>query len=169
MLLSKETSCEHASLPRSPVVRPRSVPHRRPYVHAVALSLLHLMSVTAAVTSLVVFISQPSILASRVFVLCLGISAATWFLAFLKRRHTHCPLCKGTPLMNSGAHVHQRAYRIFPLNHGMTGSLAVMATQKFRCMYCGTDFDLLKTPSHKLAYGEPKYRTDGTSYTSDES
>jgi hypothetical protein len=166
--MKKEIACEQARLPRNPVVRRRSVPHRGPFVLAVALSLLHLMCVTAAITALVLFIDQPSQLGSRVFVACLGVSGFTWLLAFFKRRRTHCPVCKGTPLINGGALVHQKAYRIFPLNHGTTASLAVMATQKFRCMYCGTDFDLLKTPTHKRTKGEPKRQAEYTTYTSDE-
>jgi hypothetical protein len=72
-----------------------------------------------------------------------------WIIAFFKRRAAHCPLCKGTPLLNSGARPHAKARRFYPFNHGMTATLSIIATQRFCCMYCGSDFDLLKTPSHR--------------------
>ena len=97
---------------------------------------------------------EPSRLASRVILCGIIFCAFSWLLAFFKRRTAHCPLCKGTPLFNSGALAHSKAIRIFPFNHGVSATLSIIATQKFCCMYCGSDFDLLKTPSHIRAQME---------------
>ncbi len=149
---------------RLPETRARSVPHRREFVRAVFLSAIHYLGMIAAATTLVVFFFQPTPLATKVFILCIGFSVVTWLLSFFKRRHTHCPLCKGTPLINSGALAHQKATRIFPFNHGVSATISIIATQKFRCMYCGTQFDMLKTPSHQLGGGGTRYEGDYTQY-----
>jgi hypothetical protein len=96
----------------------------------------------------VLFVVDPSQLARNVILGGIGFSLVTWVIAFFKRRAAHCPLCKGTPLVNSGARPHSRAKRIFPFSHGVSATLSIIATQTFRCMYCGSDFDRLKTPSH---------------------
>lgn len=100
------------------------------------------------VTAFVLFFMEPSQLATQVILCGIAFSVVTWIIAFFKRRSAHCPLCKGTPLINSGALAHSKATRIYPLNHGVSATLSIIATQTFRCMYCGSDFDLLKTPSH---------------------
>ncbi|MBC7980220.1 MAG: hypothetical protein H7Y36_06630 [Armatimonadetes bacterium] len=119
---------------------------------------------------MITFFIQPTHLATRVFAASLVCTAVTWLIAFLKRRNTHCPLCKGTPLINSGALTHQKAFRLYPFNHGVTATLSLIASQKFRCMYCGTNFDILKTPSHLRNDGDSKYAGEYayTTYTSDE-
>ena len=162
-----------ASVPKGKRIvetRARSVPHRQVFVRAVMLSAIHYLGIFAAVTTLVVFFIQPTPLATKVFMLCIGFTGFTWLVSFFKRRQTHCPLCKGTPLINSGALAHQKATKIFPFNHGVSATLSIIATQKFRCMYCGTLFDMLKTPSHHLGSGDSKYQdyTAYSTYTSDE-
>jgi len=116
--------------------------------------MIHYLGLVTTVTSLTYYLMQPSELASHFVGGGLVFSAVSWLLAFFKRRAAHCPLCKGTPLVNSGAHTHVKAVRLFPLNHGITAVLSIMATQKFRCMYCGSDYDLLKPPSHLLTGGK---------------
>jgi hypothetical protein len=130
--------------------RMRSVTHRRPFVHAVFFSAMNYIGIIAGLTALVAFLIQPTRMATRVFILCLGFSALTWLIAYFKRRSAHCPLCKGTPLINTGALPHKKALRLFPFNHGVTAILSIIATQRFRCMDCGTQYDLLKIPSHLL-------------------
>lgn len=144
--------------------RARSVPHRQVFIKTVALSAVHYLGILAAITTLVVFFYHPTPLATKVFMLCIGFTGFTWLLSFFWRRQTHCPLCKGTPLINSGALAHQKATRIFPFNHGVSATLSIIATQKFRCMYCGTEFDLLKTPTHQLTGDDSKYQADYTAY-----
>ncbi|MEP3213521.1 MAG: hypothetical protein ABJQ29_10020 [Luteolibacter sp.] len=129
-------------------------------------STIHYLGIIAAITTLVIFFFQPSPLATRVFMVCVGFSAFTWLIAFFKRRQTHCPLCKGTPLINSGALPHQKAVRWFPLNHGVTAIFSIILLQKFRCMFCGTLFDMLKPLAGKQGYRRSKYEADYTPYTS---
>jgi len=153
---------------RVPCERARSVPHKQPFVRAVFLSSLSYLGILAAVTTLVVFMLRPTQLATQVLIACIVFIAITWLLAFFKRRSAHCPLCKGTPLINTGALAHKKATKIWPLNHGVSATLSIIATQTFRCMYCGTAFDLMKTPSHLTGVDEPKYREEYTTYTPDE-
>jgi hypothetical protein len=121
---------------------------------AVFFSSIHFLGLVCAATALVCVLVKPGQLAVNLFVGSVVFSAITWLIAFFKRRGTFCPLCKGTPLINSGARVHARAWRLFPLSHGMTATLSVMVAQKFRCMYCGSDYDLLK-PRTRLLHGDP--------------
>jgi hypothetical protein len=134
-------------------VRARSLPSARPYRIAVFFSSLHFLGIVALITSFACVFIDPKQAAVRVMVGSMGFCAVTWLIAFFKRRGTFCPLCKGTPLINSGARVHSRAWRLYPLNHGVTAILSIMATQRFRCMYCGSDYDLLK-PRTRLLYGD---------------
>lgn len=138
----------HSRAPRVPNERILSVPRRNRFYQAVFLSAVNYLSILAALTTLAMFFVNPSPRATQVLVTCLFLLAATWLLAFFKRRSTHCPLCKGTPLINSGAIPHKNALKIWPCNHGVSATLSIIATQTFRCMYCGVAFDLMKTPSH---------------------
>ena len=136
------------ALPPARLLRARSLPSSRPFHVAAFFSALHYLGLIATITALVMFLMGPNELATQVIMGGLGFSAVTWLIAFFKRRAAHCPLCRGTPLVNSGALAHSKATRVFPLNHGVSATLSIIATQTFRCMYCGSDFDLLKTPSH---------------------
>lgn len=133
---------------RSRVTRMRSVPNRHLVLNAVFYSAIHYLGIVASVAAIVWFFIKPSPLATQIIIASLIFSGVTWFIAFLKRRNTRCPLCRGTPLINSGALAHQKAVRWFPLNHGTTCILSIIFTHRFRCMYCGTPFDMLKTPPH---------------------
>lgn len=110
---------------------------------------MHYFGWITTVTAFVLFFIEPSQLASKVILGGLGFSGVTWLIAFFKRRSAYCPLCKGTPLIDSGALAHSKATRLYPLNYGTSATLSIIATQTFRCMYCGSDFDLLKTPSYQ--------------------
>ncbi len=132
------------------IPRARSLPSASPFRAAALFFALHYLGLIVTFTALAAFAREPSQLASRILIGGIAFSAITWFIAYFKRRSTYCPLCKGTPLVNSGAHTHVRAKRIFPFNHGITATLSILATQKFRCMYCGSDFDLLKPPTRLL-------------------
>lgn len=133
--------------------RARSLPNSRPFRVAVFFASLHYLGLILCATALWRCYKEPSETASRILLGGIAFSALTWIIAFFKRRNVFCPLCKGTPLLNSGARPHLRARRILPLNHGTTAILSILAVQKFRCMYCGSDFDLLKTPSHLRGMG----------------
>jgi hypothetical protein len=121
---------------RTRVSRARSLPSARPFRVAVFFTSLHYLAVVATLSALGMVLTHPSQLASGFFVGGLVASAITW-------------LCRGTPLLNTGAHTHARAWRFFPLNHGTTAVVSIMCCQRFRCMYCGSDYDLLK-PSSRL-------------------
>ncbi|RYD32110.1 MAG: hypothetical protein EOP85_22070 [Verrucomicrobiaceae bacterium] len=136
--------------------RARSLPSSRPFTLAVVLSAVHYLAIITTVTAFLLFFREQSQLAVKLIVGGIVTSVFTWLIAFFKRREAHCPLCKGTPLINSGARAHARASRLYPFNHGVSASFSIIATQTFRCMYCGCDFDLLKTPSHL----REKYYTD---------
>ena len=145
----EEPSARHSlPPPKARFLHARSLPSKRPFNVAVFFSALHFLGLIMTVTALVLFVAEPSPLARNFILGGIGFSVVTWLIAFFKRRAGYCPLCKGTPLINSGARPHSRAKRIFPFSHGVSATLSIIATQTFRCMYCGSDFDLLKTPSH---------------------
>lgn len=131
------------------MIRARSLPSSRPFNVAAFFSAMHYFGLITTATAFVLFFIEPSQLATKVIVGGIAFSGFTWLIAFFKRRSAHCPLCKGTPMINSGALAHSRASRLYPLNHGVSATLSILATQTFRCMYCGSDFDLLKTPSYQ--------------------
>ena len=139
----------HATQVRPPARVPnaRSLPSARPFNAAAFFSALHYLGLLATATALVVLLMEPSELALRLVTGGLGFSVVMWLVAFFKRRAALCPLCRGTPLVNSGALTHAKATRVFPLNHGVTAICSIIATRTFRCIYCASDFDLLKTPS----------------------
>ncbi len=129
------------------VPQARSLPLRKPFYIAALLSALHYMSLIVTIFSLIRCFTQPSDLTSSLFVGSLIFSILTWLVAFFKRRATVCPLCKGTPLFDTGALPNVRAIRFRPFNYGVSATLSIIAFQRFRCMYCAADFDLLKQSS----------------------
>jgi hypothetical protein len=116
---------------------------------AAFFTALLFLGLIATLTGLTLLIITPSPAGLKVVLAGVGTSIFLGIIAFFKRRAAHCPLCKGTPLLNSGARPHSKARRLYPLNHGMSATLSIIATQRFCCMYCGSDFDLLKTPSNR--------------------
>ena len=149
--MNRQTMPKNKAKPaaQAKLLRARSLPSSWPFAVAAFFSALHYLGIIAALTGVVLFGIEQSHLAVRVILGGIGFSVVTGFIAFFKRRAAHCPLCKGTPLINSGARAHSRATRIPPFNRGVSATLSVIACQNFRCMYCGSDFDLLKTPSHR--------------------
>lgn len=128
--------------------RDRSVPHKRPFAIALVLAALHYLSLVATAAAMFMFILRGDGLSAKLLAGTVILSTFTWVLSFLKRRTARCPLCKGTPYLESGAETHRKATRIFPLNHGTSAIVSSLFTQRFRCMFCGTRYDLLK-PSTK--------------------
>jgi len=125
----------------------RSVPNAMRFRLAAGVEVFHLTALLCTMAALVAIFVEPSKEASLILIVAMVTSAASWLISFLMRRRVCCPLCKGTPLLNSGAATHIRAWRIKPLNNGVSSSLAIFFTKKFRCMYCGSDYDLLKPRS----------------------
>ncbi len=134
----------------------RSVPFKRPFVSALFLTYLHYLSMVSIAAALFLVVARHDVFSSRVLAATVAMVGITWLLSFLKRRNARCPLCKGTPFLDSGALVSSKATRFFPLNYGTTAIFSCLFRQRFRCMYCGTRFDLLKTPSsqHRQVYYE---------------
>lgn len=130
------------------ILRARSLPTTRPFNVAGFFYALFVLGLIALVTTLVMFFKAPNELVLKAVLGSLAFSIVNWVIAFFKRRKALCPLCKGTPLVNSGALPHSNASRLPILNHGVTATLSVIATQKFCCMYCGSTFDLLKPSAH---------------------
>ena len=133
----------------------RSVPYRSPFVAAGFFALLHYWGAFALLISIPLFLLDPTPLAKNTLIGCAAFYVVTGLVSFLNRRKVLCPLCKGTPLLSTGAHVHAKAFRIFPLDHGTTATLALIFTQTFRCMFCGSRFDLLKPKPPKNGCGHP--------------
>ncbi len=131
------------------VSRARSLHDKRPYHVAVFFTLIHYLCVIAFLTCTVILILRPGEESVQIFVGSLAACLITWLVAFIKRRSVRCPLCKGTPLLDGGASKHAKAFRLPPLNHGNTAVLGILFLQRFRCMYCGTPYDLLKKSSQQ--------------------
>lgn len=128
--------------------RLRSVPYRTAFYQATFWTILHLFCIVATVTTLAIFFINHKTIGidhyKRMIIFFAGASVFTLIISYYKRRNARCPLCLGTPLLNTGALAHKRSFALGPLNHGYTAILSIACTQKFRCMYCGTGYDLLK-------------------------
>lgn len=133
--------------------RTRSLHKTRPFNVAVFFCIIHYFGLITTTTALVLLILNPTQLGLAIVLGGLFFSVFTWVVAYFRRKSAFCPLCKGTPLFNSGAHPHESARRIYPLNHGVSAVLSIIVTQKFRCMDCGSDFDMLKIPHYHESRG----------------
>ncbi len=134
----------------------RSLPHKRPYLNAMLFTVIQFLFGTAFLTVMVILILHPTSMTQAVPLLLLGLTLASWGLAYGVRRLARCPLCKGTPLIDSAAVKHQRARKPGPLNQGVTAMLSLLLTLRFRCMYCGTLFDLLRNPGADRPLRDPE-------------
>ncbi len=110
---------------------------------------VHYIVLLAAIASAVIFAFFPQELTMRLLLGSVGFAIFTWILAYYRRRAALCPLCKGTPLLNSGALPHATASRLRPFNHGVSAVLSCLFTHRFRCMYCGSRYDLLRQPRYE--------------------
>lgn len=132
----------------------RSVPYRSPFITAGLFGLVHYWSAFALLLAIPAFLVEQTLLARNLLIASAVFYIFSSLVSFLNRRKVLCPLCKGTPLLSTRAHVHPKAFRIFPLDHGTTATLALIFTQTFRCMFCGSRFDLLKPkpPRHECGH-----------------
>ena len=128
-----------------PVSRARSIHDKRPFHRAIFFTLVHYLSGIAFVTcGVILFLHSTPMTVAKPLVASAVTFAVTWLISFLRRRSARCPLCKGSPLLDSGAAKHAKAYRLRPFNHGTTAVLGILFLNRFRCMYCGTPYDLQK-------------------------
>lgn len=128
----------------------RSVPHKRSFKASVWFALLHYLSMVATLAFAYILFRTREEKTAWWLVGSMAAIGITWLMTYIARRSARCPLCKGTPLLDTQAAKHRKAFRIRPLNYGMTAQLQVITTQRFRCMYCGTPFDLLRDPRQDL-------------------
>jgi hypothetical protein len=139
--------------------RPRSMTHSGGYYSAIFWSVLNFLCFASTLIFVALYIYDPAVIGvdeskPRIVIIAgISISLLTFIIAFIKRRSARCPLCKGTPLLNTGAQTHQNAEMFSPFNHGYTAVLSILLTQKVCCMYCGTKYDLLKTSGKKNRRG----------------
>jgi hypothetical protein len=138
--------------------RARSVPYKRPFTVAILTTVVFYLGLLALLTGVITFLLVPEELKREVaysLVTLIPLCALFWVVSYFKRRKANCPLCRCTPFLDNLASKHQKAFRIRPLNYGTTAVLNAVLTQRWRCMYCGTPFDLLKSKK-------------GTEYTADQ-
>lgn len=127
----------------------RSLPFKRAYVAAIIVTFIHYMAVVATATlTFILFRTKDGNVANWLVIALAGIGV-TWGIGWIFRRSAKCPLCKGTPLLDTGAAKHRKAVRIKPLTFGATALLHLTFSHRFRCMYCGTPFDLMREPGSR--------------------
>ncbi len=71
--------------------------------------------------------------------------AVLWSLNLCVRRSIKCPLCRGTPFVDTGASKDVNARDLRALNYGTSSLLSLLFIQRYWCMFCGCCFDLLKS------------------------
>lgn len=120
------------------------MPFRAPFVWAQIVVFLNWLAGVAVLTCIPILLMEPTPRSTKILIGSVAAYAITTLISFLNRRKVLCPLCKGTPLAGSRAHVHPKATRIFPLDHATSAVFSLIFTQTFRCMYCASRFDLLK-------------------------
>jgi hypothetical protein len=136
----------------------RSLRHPRNFFLGIFFAAVHYLSLFAFLTCLVLFVKSPHLSTAKLLLGSVVLAILTWIIAYFRRKAAVCPLCKGTPLINSGALPHPNAVRLRPLNYGVTAVLSALFTHHFRCMYCGSRYDLLRQPRdyrHSLDEQEP--------------
>jgi len=124
--------------------RARSVPFKKPFLIAGFFGGLSYLLFIAVLTAVGIYIKLLSSGSVKILLVLLVLTLIVWIIGIFKRREACCPLCKGTPFLNTGAHLHEKAYKLPLLNHGNTNMVRTIFTQRFRCMYCGTPYDFLK-------------------------
>lgn len=130
-----------------PVSRARSIHHKRPFTVAVFFALVHYLCLIGMATCIVIVILNPTSAAVLPLIVAVIASLVTSLISFFRRRSARCPLCKGSPLFDSGAVKNAKAYRLPPLSYAATAVFGILFLSRFRCMYCGTPYDLLKRSS----------------------
>lgn len=122
------------------------------------LCAIHYLCLITTIATAVLLVIHPEPKAYTLLVATTAATILSWFIALLKRRATMCPLCKGTPLVESGARLHERARRLLPFSHDTSAILSILFLQRFRCMYCSADYDLLKESDRHRLRKDPKRR-----------
>ena len=124
--------------------RARSLPFPQHFHSSLRWLAITLLFFICFITSGACLYFAPSPENAYILIAFLVVTIITWIIGFLVRKRATCPLCKGTPFLDSRARVHQKAIRFFPLNYGTTNLIRACLTRRFRCHFCGSPFDLLK-------------------------
>lgn len=150
-----------ASPPRKKIPfqkRSRSVPFPRPYIKAAIISALFFMSVISLITTAVVYGLLQTQKSAMLVAAGLIFAVFMWTISLFARRAARCPLCQGTPYFDSGAHKHEKATKIPFLTYGTSNIVSTIFVQRFRCMYCGQHYDLLKPVTNPIGMGGKETR-----------
>lgn len=136
--------------------RARPLPFQRHFLRSIYYSAVVFILATTAATMVYCYCQSPSPEGVKPIVAVMVLTFVCWLVGFFNRKKASCPLCKGTPLLDTGASPHQKAVRIFPLNCGTTNLLRSFFTRRFRCQFCGTPFDYLKPSGRGIEYETEK-------------
>lgn len=136
--------------------RARSLPFQKYFLRSIYWSAAVFILSTSAVTMAYCFFVSPESGGFVPIIAVFLLAIVSWLFGFYSRKRASCPLCKGTPLLDTGASPHQKAVRFFPLNYGTTNLIRSFFTQRFRCQFCGTPFDYLKPFSRGIEYETEK-------------
>jgi hypothetical protein len=108
------------------------------------LGSLFLISVICFITSIGIYIANQSRQSAFLVIIILVLTLFLWLLSLFKRRTERCPLCHGTPYLNTAANKHVKATKLPFLNYGISNLMRTIFTRKFRWMFCGQLDDFLK-------------------------
>lgn len=125
----------------------RSLPYKRPFLAAGFIAMIHYLALITAITLGYILVQEGQKKVTYAFIAAVIVLALSWLVGYFRRASAKCPLCKGTPLLDTQAAKHKKAHRAFPLNYGTTAQISMLMTHRFRCMYCGTGYDLLRKSS----------------------
>ncbi|MBK1790664.1 hypothetical protein [Persicirhabdus sediminis] len=130
----------------------RSVHRPKPFIKTARLCVTQYLFATAAITLLVYTLAFPSPATAIIALVCMVLFFAFWLLSNISSRSATCPLCRGKCLASSKASKHKKAYRLKPLSYAQTTALSIVFTNKWRCMHCGSVYDLKKKPGQRPQY-----------------
>ena len=130
----------------------RSLPFPQHFMASLRLSAVTFLFFICTLTSGACLYFVPTPENSYILIALLLATIVSWIIGFFARKRATCPLCKGTPFLDSKARVHQKAIRFFPLNYGTTNLIRATFTRRFRCHFCGSPFDILKIIANGADY-----------------
>ena len=140
--------------------RARSLPHKHHYRSSLLWAILFYLLLICILAAGIGFALDDNQDNGFLLIALVFGALLVWPLGFLARKKAICPLCKGTPFLDSQASKHVKAVRILPFNYGTTNILRAIVTRRFRCHFCGSPFDMLKNnltaKSHHPPYEHPE-------------
>lgn len=142
--------------PKSPHQRANrslSLHHKKPFIVALIATLCFWVVSVACLTcfiSIILLGKSKGTPMTKLLIALLILSIILWFFAYLQRRRARCPLCKASPFLGTLSHTHPKAERVLFLGPQTTAILKALFTLRWRCMHCGTPFDLLKKTDRRL-------------------